>query len=245
MSQKRKPKKEGQSEKKSGPKLPALVSPLLAKALSHVTRQHILLAALQGEISTNELATVLGESLSQISYHVKVLHRAGLTEQTRTEPVRGATEHFYRATPQTLLPAKAWRKLKSKDLRAAVGASQASELFDDLAAALKAGKLRGESDYVARTPLALDPEGAEKVKAIAERAIEEAEKEQEAAAVRQRKASGEDAALSAYTFGVAGFAATWETADLRDAPEKIARRRAEANLKGDLKKGRGKKRRRS
>ena len=32
-------------------------------------------------------------------YHVRALHDAGLLEQTRTEPVRGAIAHYYRVTP--------------------------------------------------------------------------------------------------------------------------------------------------
>jgi DNA-binding transcriptional ArsR family regulator len=126
--------------------LPALVDPRLVKALDHVLRQHILLAAVQGEVSPKELSKAFDEGLSQVSYHVKVLREdcEGMIEETRTEPRRGAVEHYYRASARTLLPAKAWRGLK-KGLRAVVGAGQASDLFDDLADALKAGKLQGHT----------------------------------------------------------------------------------------------------
>ncbi len=198
-----------------GAHLPALVDPRLVKALDHVLRQHILLAAVHGEISPIGLSRVLGEELNQISYHVKVLRDdcEGMIEETRTVPRRGAVEHYYRANAKTLLPAKAWRQLK-KGLRAVVGAGLASDLFNDLAEALKAGKLQGEHDHITRTPLVLDAAGERKVKAIAERATREVESEQQAAAKRMQKNSGDGGKATGYTFALLAFEAAWEPADL-------------------------------
>jgi hypothetical protein len=195
--------------------LPVLVDPRLVRGLSHVLRQHILLATLQREMSPNGLSKVLGEGLSQVSYHVKVLREDcdGLIEQTRTEPRRGAVEHYYRASAKTLLPASAWRRVK-KGLRAVVGAGLASDLFNDLADALKAGKLQGAHDHIVRTPLVLDAEGQSNVKAIAERATKEVEGEQRAAATRMAKANGNGGRAVGYTFALLAFEAAWEPADL-------------------------------
>jgi len=200
---------------KGGEHLPVLVDPRLVKALDHVLRQHILLAAVAGEVSPNGLSKALDEGLSQVSYHVKVLRDDcdGMIEETRTEPRRGAVEHYYRASANTLFPAKAWRKLK-KGLRAVVGAGQASDLFNDLADALKAGKLQGEHDHITRTPLVLDAEGQRNVRAIAERATKEVENEQQATAKRREKANGDGGEVVGYTFAVLAFEAAWEPADL-------------------------------
>jgi len=199
----------------SGAHLPALVDPRFIKALDHVLRQHILLAAVQGEVSPNELSKALDEGLSQIAYHVKVLRDDcdGMIEETRREPRRGAVEHYYRATAKTLLPAKVWRRMK-KGMRAVIGAGQASDLFNDLADALKAGKLQGAHDHIARTPLVLDAEGQRNVKAIAERATREVEEEQRAAADRMAKANGDGGEVMGYSFGLLAFEAAWEPADL-------------------------------
>lgn len=196
------------SRGKAASHLPALVDPRLVKALSHVLRQHILLAAVQGEVSPKELSEALGEELGQVSYHVKVLRDdcEGMLEETRTVPRRGAVEHYYRASVKTLLPAKTWRGLKA-GLRAAVGAGQASDLFDDLAKALKAGKLQGAHDHIARTPLVLDTEGQRKVKAIAQRASREVEDEQGKSAGRVEKANGDGGAVAGYTFALLAFEA--------------------------------------
>ncbi|HET8861720.1 MAG TPA: winged helix-turn-helix domain-containing protein [Solirubrobacterales bacterium] len=196
--------------------LPALVEPRLVKALNHVLRQHIMLAAVQGEVSPNELSKALDEGLSQVSYHVKVLRDDcdGMIEETRTEPRRGAVEHYYRATEKSLFPAKAWRRLR-KGLRTVVGAGQASDLFNDLADALKAGKLQGTHDHITRTPLVLDAEGERNVKAIAERATKEVENEQRVTAKRREKANGDGGEVVGYTFALLAFEAAWEPADLR------------------------------
>jgi DNA-binding transcriptional ArsR family regulator len=206
----------GKSRKgKAASHLPVLVDPGLVKALDHVLRQHILLAAVQGEVSPNELSKALDEGLSQVSYHVKVLRDDcdGMIEETRTAPRRGAVEHYYRASAKTLLPAKVWRRLKG-GMRAVVGAGQASDLFNELAEALKAGKLQGTHDHIIRTPLVLDAEGQRNVKAIAERATNEVEKEQQAAAKRMKKANGKGGKASGYTFALLAFEAAWEPADL-------------------------------
>jgi DNA-binding transcriptional ArsR family regulator len=200
---------------KGGEHLPALVDPRLVKALDHILRQHIMLAAVAGEVSPNELSKALDEGLSQVSYHVKVLRDDcdGMIEETRTEPRRGAVEHYYRASAKTLFPAKAWRRLR-KGLRAVVGAGQASDLFNDLADALKAGKLQGEHDHITRTPLVLDAEGERNVKAIAERATKEVENEQRATAKRMEKANGDGGKATGYTFALLAFEAAWEPVDL-------------------------------
>lgn len=199
----------GNSNEGAGSHLPPLVDPRLIKALDHVLRQHILLAAVQDEVSPCGLSKELGEELSQVSYHVKVLRDDcdGMIERTRTVPRRGAIQNYYRATEKTLLPARAWRQLK-KGLRAVVGAGQASDLFDDLAGALKAGKLQGPHDHVSRTPLVLDARGRRNLKAIAERAAKEAEDEQQASAKRLQAGDGGEAV--GCSFAVLAFEAAWE-----------------------------------
>jgi hypothetical protein len=200
---------------KGGEHLSVLVDPRLVKALDHVLRQHILLAAVAGEVSPNELSKALDEGLSQVSYHVKVLRDDcdGMIEETRTEPRRGAVEHYYRASTKTLFPAKGWRRVR-KGLRAVVGAGQASDLFNDLAGALRAGKLQGEHDVISRTPLVLDEEGKCNVQAIAERATKEVENEQRATAKRREKANGDGGKVVGYTFALLAFEAAWQPVDL-------------------------------
>ncbi len=196
-------------------RLPALVDPCLVKALDHVLRQHILMVLVQREASPLELSEALGESLGQVSYHFRVLrNECGMIEKTRTVPRRGVIESYHRATVKTLLPAKTWRRLK-KGLRAVIGAGQASDLFNDLAGALQAGKLQGAHDHIVRTPLALDVQGKRNVKVIAERATREMEDEQVATIERVERADGDHGKLTGYTFALLAFEAAWEPTDIR------------------------------
>lgn len=103
-----------------------------------------------------------------------------------------------------------------------VGAGQASDLFNDLVGALKAGKLQGGRDHISRTPLVLDTEGQRNVKAIAERATKEVEDEQQATAKRMREADGDGDNAAGCTFAVLAFEAAWEPADLQTSEKGAA-----------------------
>ena len=77
----------------------------LIKALAHPLRSDILAILNERVASPNELSQQLGEGLSQVSYHVKVLREFDCIELVKTEPRRGAVEHFYRAIKRSLLTA--------------------------------------------------------------------------------------------------------------------------------------------
>ena len=68
-------------------------------ALAHPLRRRILrhMVEVAGEISPRELAEALNQPLSRLSYHVTVLARCRAIELVGTAPVRGSTQHFYRA----------------------------------------------------------------------------------------------------------------------------------------------------
>jgi DNA-binding transcriptional ArsR family regulator len=69
------------------------------KALSHPLRQAILELLQRGDgkgVSPSQVSEKLREPLGVVSYHVQRLVELDVLELTRTEPVRGAVEHFYR-----------------------------------------------------------------------------------------------------------------------------------------------------
>jgi DNA-binding transcriptional ArsR family regulator len=70
----------------------------LLRALSHPLRQRILGALHDRVASPAELSRELAEPIGNVSYHVKMLRELGAIELVRTAPVRGALEHFYRAS---------------------------------------------------------------------------------------------------------------------------------------------------
>jgi DNA-binding transcriptional ArsR family regulator len=50
------------------------------------------------EASPSELATLFGNSVGDVSYHVRALVDLGVVKLVRVRQVRGALEHFYTAT---------------------------------------------------------------------------------------------------------------------------------------------------
>jgi DNA-binding transcriptional ArsR family regulator len=73
----------------------------LAAAVSHPIRSKCLVILAERVASPAELARELRVEVTSTGYHVSALAEAGLIELVSTRPVRGAVEHFYRAT---LLP---------------------------------------------------------------------------------------------------------------------------------------------
>lgn len=70
----------------------------LARTHVHLLRIQILETLLERDeaMSPKQLHQLLGHSLGVTSYHVKELAGKGLLTLERTEPRRGAVEHFYR-----------------------------------------------------------------------------------------------------------------------------------------------------
>lgn len=68
-----------------------------AKALTHPLRRQLLIEFRLGTRSPTSLAEQLDAPLGNVSYHVKTLLSLKMVELVKTEPRRGAVEHFYRA----------------------------------------------------------------------------------------------------------------------------------------------------
>lgn len=76
---------------------PALDWERLARASMHPTQLAILetLVDVDTPMSPSGLSTGLEEPLGNVSYHMRFLADRGLVRLVRTEPRRGAVEHFY------------------------------------------------------------------------------------------------------------------------------------------------------
>src|SRR6201999_4569147 len=127
----------------------------IAKALAHPLRARILQRLGERVASPGDLAVELGAPLGVVSYHVRMLRDYDCVELVRTEPRRGALQHFYRATARPNLDDDQWRTLPS-GLRGELAGETIGELVSDLAAAADAGALEDPEVTVSRTPLELD-----------------------------------------------------------------------------------------
>ena len=145
----------------------------IAKALAHPLRARILQRLGERVASPGELAVELGAPLGVVSYHVRMLRDYDCVELVRTEPVRGALQHFYRATARPNLDDAQWRTLPTT-LRGELMGETIQGLVDDLAASADAGRLDDPSVVLKRTPIELDERGFKKLNKLLARTHEQA-----------------------------------------------------------------------
>jgi hypothetical protein len=109
--------------------------------------------------SPNELSKELDEGLSQVSYHVKVLKDFDCIEMVKTEPRRGAVEHYYRATSRAFLTDRDWQTLPDS-VKPGVSASAMRLILEDVVGALKSGSFDAQDDrHLSWTPGVVDQQG--------------------------------------------------------------------------------------
>lgn len=83
----------------------------LVHVLAHPLRVEILRQLEKGTGSPKELAERTGQALANVSYHVRVLCECECIELVRTEPRRGAVEHFYRLKPGGTIGSAMWSEV--------------------------------------------------------------------------------------------------------------------------------------
>src|SRR5215217_3953931 len=145
----------------------------IAKALAHPLRARILQRLGERVSSPGDLAVELDAPLGVVSYHVRMLRDYDCVELVRTEPVRGALQHFYKATARPSLDEAQWRSLPTT-LRGELLGETIQGLVDDLAAAADAGRLEAPDVVLRRTPLELDERGARKLNKLLAKTLEQA-----------------------------------------------------------------------
>ncbi|HVY78347.1 MAG TPA: helix-turn-helix domain-containing protein [Solirubrobacterales bacterium] len=131
----------------------------LVKALAHPLRVEILTILNERMASPNELSKELEEGLSQVSYHVKVLKDFECIEMVKTEPRRGAVEHYYRATERAFLTDKDWQALPDS-VKPGVSSSAIQMIMNDVVGALAGGTFDARDDrHISWTPGVVDEKG--------------------------------------------------------------------------------------
>jgi DNA-binding transcriptional ArsR family regulator len=147
------------AKSKSKSKTKAGVDQRLVKALAHPLRVEILTILNERMASPNELSKELEEGLSQVSYHVKVLKDFECIEMVKTEPRRGAVEHYYRATERAFLTDRDWQNLPNS-VKPGVSASVVELFMGEVAGALQHGTFDAREDrHLSWTPGVVDEQG--------------------------------------------------------------------------------------
>jgi DNA-binding transcriptional ArsR family regulator len=140
------------------------------KAMSHPLRAALLRMLADRTASPAEMARELDEELSNVSYHTKQLVELECAELVSTRPVRGALEHFYRATERHLIDTEEWEELDPLVAENLV-CEFMQRILDDFVISARSKLIGGDKDFhLTRTPLVLDQEGLQEALEAHERA---------------------------------------------------------------------------
>lgn len=170
---------------------PEGITQQLAKALAHPLRMRILTTLHDGISSPNQLSQQLDEPLGNVSYHVKTLLEFDCIELVKTEPRRGAVEHFYRATERAFISDDDWEKMPPS-VRKGITGVIVETIGEDISRAMVEGTIEERSGTnVSRMPLVLDEQGWRDLTALLNNVIEQAATIQSESASRLTKDKGE------------------------------------------------------
>jgi DNA-binding transcriptional ArsR family regulator len=164
----------------------------LLRAISHPLR-HRLLGMLDGRTaSPNQLARELDLPLGRVSYHIRLLADLGAIELVRTEPRRGALEHFYRAVTTVWFSEADWQKLPRSARRGILG-QNLQHIFSSVTSAADGGGFDNQAAVVLRAPLELDVTGLEELSGLLKESIDRAREINLRAAERRSNGTAEAA----------------------------------------------------
>jgi DNA-binding transcriptional ArsR family regulator len=162
----------------------------IMKALSHPLRVRMLTLLNQKVSSPSELAEELDEPLGNVSYHMRFLADLKMVKLVRTEPRRGAVEHYYQALEPPLISDDDWAQLPVA-LRRSLSDSTLSDIAQDLKRAGKEGGFDRENVHVSRLALMLDEQGWDELSGVLADVLERARTIQDQSNKR-RKRSDDD-----------------------------------------------------
>jgi DNA-binding transcriptional ArsR family regulator len=168
----------------------AVLDERIVKAISHPIRHRVLVLLNDRIASPNEIANEIGESLGRVSYHVRQLAEVGAIELVRTEPRRGAVEHFYRATARAWFSDADWALLP-KTTRRGIFGQNLKRIGADVVAAADANGFDHVQAHVSYTLLDLDEQGMTEVAELLTETLDRALQIQADAAARRLESDEE------------------------------------------------------
>jgi DNA-binding transcriptional ArsR family regulator len=138
----------------------------LVKALAHSLRVEILRQLEEGPSSPKRLADRMGETLGNVSYHMKVLLRCDCVELVETHPRRGALEHIYSLKPNGMMGARTWKAVPPA-LRTRYAGTALADFTTRAVEALDAGTPETrEGSGVTWLPLNVDEQGWKELRGV-------------------------------------------------------------------------------
>lgn len=167
------------------------IEEVVAYAVSHRTRVHILIVLNEGTYTAAQIAEIIGVSLNNVANHIRELLDAGSIELARTEQTGNLMRHYYRAVEIPFYSREDAEAMTPEQRQVTAGLivqSAAAEVM----AALWAGKLTDPRTWLAWDWFNVDQRGREEIEE-AQQQYWERVGEIETEATNRRIKSGEDA----------------------------------------------------
>jgi DNA-binding transcriptional ArsR family regulator len=140
-------------------KLKTFMDHRLIKALGHPVREHILAVLNERIASPKEIGEEIGLEVEDFYHHFEVLEELDCIECVESQPRRGATEHFFRATASLSFDDGEWSRLP-ETLKSDLSSGMVKPIFDDVIAAIQGRTFDACGDrHVAWLPGYLDEQG--------------------------------------------------------------------------------------
>jgi DNA-binding transcriptional ArsR family regulator len=140
--------------------------------------------------SPSELAEELDEPLGNVSYHMRFLADLKMVKLVRTEPRRGAVEHYYEALEPPLISDDDWAELPAS-LRRSLSDSTLGNIAADLRGAAAEGGFDRPNIHLSRTAFTLDQEGWDELAGVLAEVLERARGIQEQSNQRRKRTDSE------------------------------------------------------
>lgn len=135
----------------------------ITHAVNHPVRLDILSILFERTASPKELSRQLRVPLATASFHVAELKMSDVIEQVRTEPRRGAVEHFYRAKLRPEVSDEEWRALPMPSRRK-FAATLLQAIVAESLSSLRHGQMDADEDLtLIWMAMRLDAEGRKEV----------------------------------------------------------------------------------
>jgi DNA-binding transcriptional ArsR family regulator len=160
------------------------------RALAHPMRVQLLGILQERRSSPVELAREIGEPLTHVSYHVRILAQLGLIKLVKKTPRRGAVQHHYEAVGAAEVSDQAW-SVTPAIVKQAMITSALGEVGRSMTHAATLGGFDRSDAHLTRTQLSLDEQAWEELAGELTRLLERAERLQDESAERAKRSGGE------------------------------------------------------
>lgn len=165
------------------------IEEVVAYALGHRIRVHVLWLLNEGTYTTSQLAEIIGEPTNNVANHVRELLDAGSIELAKSELSGNVTKHYYRAVEIPFYSEEAAEAMTSGQRQVTAGLVVQTGMAEVMAA-LWRGTLADPRAVLSWSPHTLDQRGRDELEA-AEKCFLERVKEIEVEATNRRAVSGE------------------------------------------------------